>query len=60
VSSFSGCFFAIFYSLYVTNGKADILMIINGILGALVGVTGWTLTELFYSNGHNFINTYST
>ena len=26
-----------FYSLYITSGKIDILMIINGILGALVG-----------------------
>ena len=26
-----------FFSLYVTDGKLDILMIINGILGALVG-----------------------
>ena len=27
------------YSLYETDGKTDVLMIINGILGALVGVT---------------------
>ena len=40
VSSFSGCVMAIFYSLYAADGKIDILMIINGILGALVGVTG--------------------
>ncbi|XP_059079544.1 putative ammonium transporter 3 [Tigriopus californicus] len=40
VSSFAGGIFSIFHSLYVTNGKLDILMLINGILGALVGVTG--------------------
>lgn len=40
VSSFAGCVFAVFYSLYETEGKIDVLMIINGILGALVGVTG--------------------
>ena len=39
VSSFAGCLFAIGYSLYQTNGKVDILMVINGILGALVGIT---------------------
>ena len=46
VSSFAGCVFAIFYSLYVTDGSLDILMIINGILGALVGVTG-TSADIF-------------
>ena len=39
VSASAGCIFAIFHSLYDTDGKIDILMIINGILGALVGVT---------------------
>ena len=40
ISSFGGGIFAIFYSFYMTGGKLDILMLINGILGALVGVTG--------------------
>ncbi|TRY73665.1 hypothetical protein TCAL_01884, partial [Tigriopus californicus] len=40
VASFSGGIVAIFYSLYNTNGKLNILMLINGILGALVGITG--------------------
>ena len=39
VSSFAGCVFATFHSLYETDGKVDILMVINGILGALVGIT---------------------
>ena len=39
VSSFAGAVVAIFQSLYETDGKIDVLMIINGILGALVGVT---------------------
>ena len=39
VSSFAGCVFAVFHSLYETDGKIDVLMIINGILGALVGIT---------------------
>ena len=39
VASFSGCVFAVFHTLYETNGKVDILMVINGILGALVGIT---------------------
>ena len=42
ISSFSGGIVAIFYSFYATNGKLDILMLINGILGGLVGVTGAT------------------
>ena len=50
VSSFSGCVFAVFYSLYMTNGKADILMVINGILGALVGVTGKHYTKFISFN----------
>ena len=40
ISSFAGGIVAVFYSFYVTNGKLDILMLINGILGGLVGVTG--------------------
>ena len=28
-----------FHSLYETDGKIDVLMVINGILGALVGIT---------------------
>lgn len=39
VSSFAGAVVAIFQSLYETDGKIDVLMIINGILGGLVGVT---------------------
>ena len=39
VSSFSGCLFAVFHTLYETDGKVDVLMVINGILGALVGIT---------------------
>ena len=40
VASFSGGIFATLYSLYNTGGKMDVLMIINGILGSLVGITG--------------------
>jgi Amt family ammonium transporter len=40
ISSFAGGIFAVFYSLYATGGKIDVLMVINGILGALVAVTG--------------------
>ena len=40
VASFAGGAFAIGHSLYVCAGRLDILMLINGILGALVGVTG--------------------
>ena len=40
VASCSGGVFAVFYSFYSCNGKLDILMIVNGILGGLVGVTG--------------------
>ena len=32
-----------FFSLYATDGKLDILMIINGILGALVGKNLWNV-----------------
>ena len=39
VASFSGCVFAVFHTLYETDGKVDVLMVINGILGALVGIT---------------------
>ncbi len=40
VSSFSGGIFAIAYSFYVSRGKTlDVLVLINGILGSLVGVT---------------------
>ena len=39
VASFSGCVFAVFHTLYKTDGKVDVLMLINGILGALVGIT---------------------
>ena len=38
-ASFSGCLFAVIHTLYETDGKIDALMIINGILGALVGIT---------------------
>ncbi len=40
VSSFAGGIFAICHSLYSHDGRVDVLMIINGILGGLVGVTG--------------------
>ncbi len=39
VSSFAGGIFAICHSLFSHDGKVDVLMIINGILGGLVGVT---------------------
>ena len=39
IASFSGCLIAVFHTLYETDGKIDALMIINGILGALVGIT---------------------
>lgn len=39
MSSFGGGCFAIFYSMYQTNGNLDIVHLINGILGSLVAVT---------------------
>jgi ammonia channel protein AmtB len=51
VASFAGCVLAIFYSLYVTGGVVDILMVINGILGSLVGVTGVTPEGSFLRKG---------
>ena len=39
IASFSRCLIAVFHTLYETDGKIDALMIINGILGALVGIT---------------------
>ncbi len=39
MASYSGGIFAVFYSFYVTGGKLDILMVVNGILGGLVGIT---------------------
>ena len=39
-STFSGGCVAITYSMIVSGGKVEVLATINGVLGALVGVTG--------------------
>ncbi|CAB4062675.1 amt [Lepeophtheirus salmonis] len=50
VASCAGCIFSVGYSLYTTNGKIDVLMIINGILGALVSITaGCAIVTTFES-----------
>ena len=40
VSSFGGGIFTLVMSYYQHDGKIDVLAMINGVLGALVGVTG--------------------
>ena len=40
VASFGGGLVSLVYSFYQTNGKVDVLMSVNGVLGALVGITG--------------------
>ena len=46
VSSFAGGTFALLYSaLYANKGKVDILIVINGILGALVGITAGVVSQ---------------
>ena len=39
-STFSGGCVAITYSMIASGGKVEVLATINGVLGALVGVTG--------------------
>ncbi|BES95458.1 Ammonium transporter [Nesidiocoris tenuis] len=39
ISSFGGGFIGLFYTLYMNKGKANILDIINAVLGSLVAVT---------------------
>ena len=39
-STFSGGFVAIVYTFISSGGKIEVLACINGVLGALVGVTG--------------------
>ena len=39
-STFSGGCVAIIYSMIASGGKVEVLTTINGVLGALVGVTG--------------------
>ena len=39
-SSFTGGIVAIVMSYYQSGGKVEVLATINGVLGALVGVTG--------------------
>ena len=40
VASFGGGLVSLVYSFYQTSGKIDVLMSVNGVLGALVGITG--------------------
>ena len=42
-STFSGGCVAITYSMIASGGKVEVLATINGVLGALVGVTGRNL-----------------
>jgi hypothetical protein len=44
VSSFGGGLFSLFMSYFQFGGKIDVLAVINGVLGALVSVTGANLT----------------
>jgi len=46
VASFGGGLVSLVYSFYQTSGKIDVLMSVNGVLGALVGITG-THKKLF-------------
>lgn len=39
MGSFGGGIFAVFYSMYLCNGRVDIVHLINGILGSLVSIT---------------------
>ena len=40
VSSFGGALVSLVMSYYQTAGKIDVLASVNGVLGALVGITG--------------------
>ena len=40
VSSFGGGIFTLVMSYFQHDGKIDVLSMINGVLGSLVGVTG--------------------
>ena len=46
-ATFSGGFIAIIYSFINTGGKVEVLAAINGVLGALVGITGTIITCLY-------------
>ena len=46
-ATFSGGFIAIIYSFINTGGKVEVLAAINGVLGALVGITGTMFVHLY-------------
>ena len=56
VASFGGGLVSLVYSFYQTSGKIDVLMSVNGVLGALVGITGTHNVILMVLRGHHSLN----